>query len=57
LEYPEFALLLLDDRYFELVEKFYGLQPQNSRYVYRYRPGSLIEQLKSRQSSIAPVGS
>ena len=40
---PEFAPYLLDGRYFELVGRFYGLQPQNSRYVLRYLPGSLSE--------------
>ena len=49
-QFPDVAKYLLDDRYFELEEKFYGLQPQNSRYVYRYRPGSLKAELEGHGS-------
>lgn len=37
---------LHDERYWEEVEKFYGLQPQNTRYVRRYVLGSLREEVR-----------
>ena len=39
--YPDIIALLDDAEIFEKVDTFYGLEPQCTRYVLRYRPGSL----------------
>jgi len=48
--HKECAKLLLNPNYFELAgEPLYGLQPQNTRYVFRYKPGSLADQVTERK--------
>ncbi len=42
--HPDFVPVLLDRRHFDPVAKLHGLQPQNTRYVFRYRPGSLRDE-------------
>ena len=41
--YPELVAMLDDPAIFEPVGTFYGLEPQCTRYVLKYRPGALTE--------------
>ena len=51
---PGIASLLLNPEYFEPVgEPLYGLHRQNTRHVFRYRPGSLRDRLGARGASAA----
>ena len=47
-QFPRCAPVVLDSGAFELELKVFGLQPQNTRYVYRYRPGALAGALAGR---------
>jgi len=54
---PESAALLQDPRYFELVggSPLYGMHRQNTRYVFRYRPGSLRDRVAGPEpAAVAP---
>ena len=53
---PECAALLLDSGGFEQRVKILGLQPQNTRYVFRYRSGSLRSEAAARGLEVGDPG-